>query len=61
MRIRGIHFEQVPIEVVETILRQATEPARILGKSPAPVTAQERHVDAESLEQEKCTSSTGKL
>jgi hypothetical protein len=61
MRNRGIHFEQVPIQVVETILRQATEPASIPEKSPAPFPAQERHVEAESLEQEKCTPSQGKL
>jgi hypothetical protein len=47
MRNRETHFEQVPIEVVETVLRQAAALARMLEKSPAPLSALERQAIAE--------------
>jgi hypothetical protein len=61
MRNGETHFEQVPIEVVETILRQATAPARMPEKSPAPVSAPERQAPAEFLKQEERTPCNGQL
>jgi len=42
MRNAMTHFEQVPIEVVENILRQAAGLAGMLEASPAPVPELER-------------------
>jgi hypothetical protein len=52
MRIREKHFEQVPIEVVETILRQAAAMGRKQERSPALVSLLERQAPAEFLKQE---------
>jgi len=62
MRNGGTHFEQVPIEVVETVLRQAMAAARLLEKSPAPASALvlERHA-AQILKHDEGIPSEGKL
>jgi len=39
MRNRETYFEQVPIEIVETVLRQAAALAEELEKTPASVPA----------------------
>lgn len=61
MRNMQTHFEQVPIGVVEKILRQAAALARLLEKSPAPVSALERQVLAEFLRQVESTASKEQL
>jgi hypothetical protein len=35
MRKRKTHFEQVPMEIVRTILQQQTEPDEPAGQAPA--------------------------
>lgn len=42
MRNGVTHFEQVPIEVVKNLVRQAAGPAGILEESPALVSELER-------------------
>ncbi len=59
MRNGETHFEQVPIEVVETVLRQATALARMLEKSPAPLSALERQAIAEFPKQRGSTCPRG--
>jgi hypothetical protein len=61
MRNRETHFEQVPIEVVETVLRQARVLARMLEKSPAPLSALERQAVAEFPKQRGKYPSKGQL
>jgi len=57
MRNRETYFEQVPIEIVETVLRQAAEVAEELEKTPAQVAALERQAVKELLKQQESTSS----
>jgi len=57
MRNRQTHFEQVPIEVAETVLRHAIALAGMLEKSPAPVSAPELPATAEFLKREESTPS----
>ena len=59
MRNRETHFEQVPIEVAETVLRQAAAIAEELEKTPAPVPALGRHAVEELLKQQESTPSKG--
>jgi hypothetical protein len=61
MRNRETHFEQVPIEVVEAILRQAAALAAILERSPAPASGLERPALAESLKPRAKYPSKGQL
>jgi hypothetical protein len=61
MRNGKTHFEQVPIEVVETILRQAAAPARMPEKSSPPDSALERQAVAGFLKQEERTPCNGQL
>ena len=61
MRSKETHFEQVPIEVVETVLRQAMAGAKMLEKPAAPVSAAKRQAVAESPEREEGTRSQGWL
>ena len=42
MRYRRTHFEQVPIAVVEAILRQGSEPETILETMPAQIPVSKR-------------------
>lgn len=52
MQRRETHFEQVPIiEVIETVLREATKLERIPEESPAPVQEQDRQPTGESIKQ----------
>jgi hypothetical protein len=57
MRNRETYFEQVPIEMVETVLRQAAALAEELAKGPAPVPALERQAVEELLKQQESTPS----
>ena len=61
MRNRETYFEQVPIEMVETVLRQAAALAEELEKTPAPVPALERQAVEELLNQQESTPSKGQL
>jgi len=61
MRYAETHFEQVPIEVVETVLQRAAVLARTLEELPAPASAPERQDLAEVLNLEQSTPSKGKL
>jgi len=53
------HFEQVPIEVAETVLRQAAAIAEELEQTPAPVPAPGRQTAEELLKQQERTPSEG--
>jgi hypothetical protein len=57
MRNRETYFEQVPIEMVETVLRQAAALAEELEKGPEPVPALERQAVEELLKQQESTPS----
>ena len=57
MRSRETYFEQVPIEIVETVLRQAVALAEELEKTPAPVPALERQAVEKLLQQQESTPS----
>ena len=57
MRNRETYFEQVPIETVETVLRQAAAVAEELEKTSAPVPALERQATEGSLKQQESTPS----
>ncbi len=59
MRNRETYFEQVPIEMVETVLRQAATLAEELEKAPAPISAPGRQAVEELLEQQESTPSKG--
>jgi hypothetical protein len=61
MRNRHTHFEQVPIEVVETVLQKAAAVESLHENSPAPVPAPQIPAVAESLKKEKTTPSRGQL
>ena len=61
MRATQTHFEQVPIEVVETVLRRAAAAASMLENSPAPASALERYAAAQILKQDEGIPSEGKL
>lgn len=60
MRNRETYFEQVPIAIVETVLRQAAALAEELEKTPAPVPAPGRQAVEELLKQQESTPSKGK-
>ena len=53
MRNRATHFEQVSMQVVETVLRRAAVLAAILEKSPPPVSALEPQAVTEILKLEE--------
>jgi hypothetical protein len=57
MRNRETYFEQVPIETVEKVVRQAAAAADELEKTSAPVLAPERQATEDSLKQQESTSS----
>jgi len=57
MRNRETYFEHVPIEIVETVLRQAAAVAEELEKTPAPVPAPGRQAVEELLKQLESTPS----
>jgi len=59
MRNRETYFEQVPIAMVETVLRQAAALAEELEKTPAPVTALGRQAVEELLKQPESFPSKG--
>jgi hypothetical protein len=59
MRNRETYFEQVPIEIVETVLRQAATLAEELEKTPAPVPSPGRQAVEELLKQQGNTPSKG--
>ena len=59
MRNRETYFEQVPIEIAETVLRQAAEVAEGLEKTSEPVPALGGQVVEELLEQQGNTPSKG--
>jgi hypothetical protein len=59
MRNGETHFEQVPIEVAETVFRQAAAQGHMPDKSPTPVPAQERQPVAEIPKQEESASAKG--
>jgi hypothetical protein len=61
MRKRETHFEQVPIEVVETVLLKAVALERIPEKSPAPVSTPKRPSISVAPGQQKNAPSKGKL
>jgi hypothetical protein len=52
MRTGEKYFEQVPIEVVEKILRNAAEVEEKVARRSAPDSLPERQVPAESAEEE---------
>jgi rubredoxin len=60
MRNGETHFEQVPLELAVTVFRQAAERARMLEKSPAPVSELERRAAAEFLKQEEIVRVQGR-
>ncbi len=57
MRNRETYFEQVPIAIVETVLRQAAALTEELEKTPAQVAALERQALEELLKQQESTPS----
>ena len=57
MRNRETYFEQVPISIVETVLRQAAEVAEGLEKTPEPVPALGGQVVEALLKQQESTPS----
>jgi len=57
MRNRETYFEQVPIAIAETVLRQAAALAEELEKTPAQVAALERQALQELLKQQESTPS----
>jgi hypothetical protein len=59
MRNRERYFEQVPIAVAETVLRQAAALRKELEKTPAPVLALERQATEGLLKQQESTPSKG--
>jgi len=59
MRNGETHFEQVPIDVALTVLRQATALAEELEKAPAPALPPERKTSEESLKQQESNPSKG--
>ncbi len=59
MRNRETYFEQVPMEIVETVLQQAAALAEELEKTPAPVPALGRQAVEELLKQQESTPSKG--
>ena len=59
MRNRETYFEQVPIAIVETVLRRAAALAEELEKTPAPVSAPGRQAVEEILKQQESTPSKG--
>jgi hypothetical protein len=59
MRNGQTHFEQVPIDVALTVLRQAAALAEELDKAPAPVPAPGRKTAEESLKQQESNPSKG--
>jgi len=59
MRNRETYFEQVPIEIVETVLRQTAAVAEEPEKTPASVPALERQALEELLQQQENTPSKG--
>ena len=61
MRNKETYFEQVPIEVPETILRRAAELPGVLEKSPPPGPAQVLQPAAGLPEQDEIHPSKGQL
>jgi hypothetical protein len=57
MRNSETHFEQISIEMVEEILREAAARASMLEKSPATLSALERQSAAEFLKELETTPS----
>ncbi len=57
MRNRETYFEQVPIAIVETVLRRAAALAEELEKTPAPVPALGCQPVEELLKQQESTPS----
>lgn len=60
MRNRGTYFEQVPIEIAETVLRQAAALAEELEETPAPVPTLGRQAVEELLRQQESNPSKGR-
>jgi hypothetical protein len=61
MKNRETYFEQVPIEVAETVLRQAAEEATLPERSPAETSPQEPRSAAEPLQRSESVPSKGRL
>ena len=59
MRNGETYFEQVPIEVADTVLRQAAALAEELQQKPAPVPGLGRETTEEFLQQRESTPSKG--
>jgi hypothetical protein len=60
MRYSATHFEQVPIEIVETVLRHDATLGKTPEKSRASVPEPEREAAAEFLEQQEIAKAKGK-
>jgi hypothetical protein len=61
MRNRAIHFEQVPMNVVEAVLRRAVASVRTPEEPVEPVPAPERESQPELQEQKKSAQRKGQL
>ena len=61
MRNSQTHFEQVPIELVEIVLQQATAVVAMPNKTPALVLDPKRRPDTGFPKRKKLTASKGKL
>jgi hypothetical protein len=61
MRNKATHFEQVPIEVPESILRLAAELPRVIEKSPAPGSVPRLQPAVGFPEQDEINPATGRL
>ena len=59
MRNGQTHFEQVPIEVAQMVLRQAAALAEELEKAPTPIPLPERKTAEEYLKQRESNPSKG--
>jgi hypothetical protein len=60
MRNNETHFEQVPIEIVEILLRQEAAPETMQEKSLVPVLVTERQATRESPKPRKTVPSKGR-
>jgi hypothetical protein len=61
MRNKETYFDQVPIEVAETVLRQAAAAATLPERTPAEVSAQKQQAATELLQQDESVPSKGQL
>ena len=61
MRNKETHFDQVPIEVAETVLRRAAEEATPPERSPAETSPQKRRSAAELLQRGESVPAKGQL